>query len=545
MKFIICLSVFFLMSSLTFAQNLVNNPSFESYLNCNFNQGDADFATGWYKSPVFNQPPSHADYCNSCSNSYGVPNNPWGTESAATGNGYMSITTKVPAWGQYRENIYSQLINPLIIGVTYSLSFKLSLCDNFQLASDKMGLKFSMFPNIAVSNSAHLFASSPVTQQNGWTVITGTFTADSAYTYIGVGNFFDDASTNEIVTCQFCQQPYNIYYVDDISVVALQQSPVSQFTFAGSNCAGNTIIFTDNSSNNPTNWNWTVSPQNGATFTNPTAQNPSIAFNLPGTYTIGLQAGNIAGPGSLYTNTIQIYPKPIVTINISNNASVCAGSSLQLNASGANTYYWHTTLQTGNNITIYPQQSAYYSVSGTSAFGCIGIDSVFVVVRPNPLVNVTALSNIICYGNSTQLQASGASNYIWNPGNSTGNPNQVSPLSTTVYTVVGTNQFGCSATSQHTIQVDECVGLNELNKSFSESHIYPNPSDGNIEFGLQLPENANIFICNQLGQIVKVARSNEVNQNQKRLNLTELSKGIYFIKVETETLLLYSKLIIQ
>src|SRR5690606_31802884 len=86
---------------------------------------------------------------------------------------------------------------------------------------DKMGLKFSMFPNISISNSAHLFASTPVSQQNGWTVITGTFTADSAYTYIGVGNFFDEANTNEVLVCQSCFQNFNIYYLDDISVVAL------------------------------------------------------------------------------------------------------------------------------------------------------------------------------------------------------------------------------------------------------------------------------------------------------------------------------------
>ncbi len=545
MKPILPFTLFFILSQLAMAQNLVTNPSFESYLNCNFSQGDADYATGWFKSPVFNQPPSHADYLNSCTNFYGVPNNPWGNEAAATGSGYMAITTKVPGWGQYRENIYSQLINPLSIGVTYSLTFKLSLCDNFQLASDKMGLKFSMFPNISISNSAHLFASTPVTQQNGWTVITGTFTADSAYTYIGVGNFFDDANTTEIITCPSCQQNYNIYYVDDISVVAITPSPVSHFTFTGSNCEGGTIIFADNSSHNPNSWNWTVSPQNGAVITSPTAQNPPIMFNLPGTYTVGLQAGNIAGPGSIYTTTIQIHPKPVLAVSASNNANACAGSSLQLNVSGANTYLWHNTMQSGNSITVFPQQSGYFSVSGTNSFGCIGKDSIFVVVRPNPLVSISASQNIICYGNSAQLQASGAQNYLWNPGNSTNNPIQVNPFSSTVYTVTGTNQFGCSAISHHTILVSECVGIDNLSKSNSESYFYPNPSQGKIVLNFTLPENTSVFVYNQLGQKVKELQSTEVNQNQNQLDLSELGKGIYFLKIETETLHGFSKLIIQ
>ena len=545
MRPFLSLIVFAALPLLSLAQNLVTNPSFESYLNCNFSQGDADYATGWFKSPVFNQPPSHADYFNSCTNFFGVPNNPWGTEAAATGSGYVAITTKVPGWGQYRENIYSQLINPLSIGVTYSLTFKLSLCDNFQLASDKMGLKFSMFPNISISNSAHLFASSPVTQQNGWTVITGTFTADSAYTYIGVGNFFDDASTTEILTCPSCQQAFNIYYIDDISVVAQAPAPtpISHFNYTGGYCQGAVVHFTDSSNNNPNNWSWTVLPQSGATLSNPTAQNPNILFSLPGTYTVGLQASNNFGPGTVYYSSIQIYPNPLLTLSSSNNASVCAGASVQLGVGGANTYTWNNTMQSGNSITVFPQQNTYYSVLGANAFGCIGMDSILVVVRPNPNLSISSSQNIICYGTSTQLQASGAQSYLWNPGNTAVNPIQVSPLSTTVYTVTGTNLFGCSATSQHTIMVSECIGIDYLNGNKLESFFYPNPSQGKIVFNFTLPENSSVFIYDHLGQKVREFKAMEVKQNQ--LDLSELSKGIYFVKVESEYSSMSRRLIID
>lgn len=526
------------------SQNLVPNPSFESYINCSFSQGDADHASGWFKSSVFNQPPSHADYCNSCSNFYGVPNNPWGTENAATGNGYIAMTTKVPAWGQYRENIYAQLISPLSIGTTYSLSFKISLCDNFRLASDKMGLKFSMFPNISISNSAHLFASTPVSQQNGWTVITGTFTADSAYTYIGVGNFFDDANTNEVLVCPSCTQNYNIYYLDDISVSPIAAlPPVSLFYHSGNSCMGSTVQLTDSSSNNPNSWLWTVNPQNGSAISNPAAQHPNIVFSQSGTYTVSLQASNSSGAGNTYTSTVQIYPPPSLTLS-SNQASVCAGGSVQLTATGANAYNWINPSQQGSSIFVYPQQSRFYSVMATDSNGCSAKDSIFVIVRPLPSLSITATGLVLCYGTSTQLLAFGAQTYTWLPGNSNNNPFLTSPASTTIYTVTGSDAFGCKAKQQLTITVSECIGI-ESQSGSTDLFYYPNPSNGQITFSTGLPEDAELSIINSLGQLIKTFSAREVNENERRLDLSVLGKGIYLVQIRSGSGIAVSPLIIQ
>lgn len=514
----------FATSTLSNGQNLVPNPSFETYQSCNFSQGDADYANGWNKSPVFNQPPSHADYCNSCSPSYGVPLNPWGSQSAATGNGYMAITTKVPAWGQYRENIYAQLITPLSIGVTYSLSFKLSLCDNFMLASNKMGLKFSMFPNISVNNSAHLFAANPVTNQSGWTVISGTFTADSAYSYIGVGNFFDDANTLEIIACSSCSQYYNIYYVDDISVTPLASPPVgpqSYFTYTGTYCEGSIVNFTDSSSNSPNSWAWSVSPAAGANISNPAAQHASIQFSQPGIYTVGLQASNSASAGTIYSSTIQIHPNPVLSLS-SNVSHACAGAPVQLMASGANSYTWSNG-QTGGNITVFPQQSGFYQVTGTSIYGCTSQDSIFMVVRPVPVLNISATPSLLCFGNNTQIQASGAQSYTWQPGNNSNNPVTVNPFTTTVYTVTGTNMFGCTASGTSTIVVFECVSVDELDSGTIHFAIYPNPIQ-NKEFTVHSSGKGQLIIYDMSG---KVIQSFELFEPHHRIVVSALSPGLY------------------
>ncbi|MCU0359113.1 MAG: T9SS type A sorting domain-containing protein [Bacteroidia bacterium] len=275
---------------------------------CPNNYGQADFAVGWFKSTNHNSPPHHSDYFNSCGSNFGVPQNTWGNESAATGNAYMAITTKVPSMGFYRENIYAQLSSPLSIGSRYNVSFKLSLCDEFKFASDKMGLKFSTSSNMSVNNVAQLFAASPVTVQSGWVTLFGQFIADSAYTHIGVGNFFDDINTSEITVCNSCPQAYNLYYVDDISVILAEtpSTPVSSFGSNNSICSGSGATFFDFSTNAPTSWLWSVTPNTGVTITTPSSQNPSILFSLAGTYSVSLIASNSNGPGTIFTNTVQV-----------------------------------------------------------------------------------------------------------------------------------------------------------------------------------------------------------------------------------------------
>ena len=58
----------------------------------------------------------------------------------------------------------------------------------------------------------------------------------------------------------------------------------------------------------------------------------------------------------------------------------------------------------------------------------------------------------ICFGNSTQIFAGGATNYVWQPGNLTGSYISVSPSNTTTYTVTG-ELNGCTATDTITVHV--------------------------------------------------------------------------------------------
>ena len=85
-----------------------------------------------------------------------------------------------------------------------------------------MGIKFSTVPysyfNPApINNTAHFYTNTIITDTAKWTRISGSFIADSAYSYIMIGNFFDDAHTDTL-NLAATNNNYAYYYLDDVCV---------------------------------------------------------------------------------------------------------------------------------------------------------------------------------------------------------------------------------------------------------------------------------------------------------------------------------------
>ncbi|MCW3078502.1 MAG: hypothetical protein JWO32_3111, partial [Bacteroidetes bacterium] len=130
------------------------------------------------------------------------------------------------------------------------------------------------------------------------------------------------------------------------------------------------------------------------------------------------------------------------------DATMCAGSPVNLSVSGANTYTWVPVTglgtATGSIVSANPTTTTTYSVTGQDLNGCTSSSVSQVVVNPLPPVSVTAPS-VICAGQSANLLANGAVSYTWS--NSVNTPSQtVSPLLPTTYTVTGEDVNGCKKT---------------------------------------------------------------------------------------------------
>ncbi len=92
--------------------------------------------------------------------------------------------------------------------------------------------------------------------------------------------------------------------------------------------AGDSVTFTDLSTNSPTSWQWEFP---GGTPTGSTSQNPSVTYSATGSYNVTLYAGNTGGTGSLTkTNYINVQPAPAVpveeTFTTNGTWSCCPGA---------------------------------------------------------------------------------------------------------------------------------------------------------------------------------------------------------------------------
>ena len=79
------------------------------------------------------------------------------------------------------------------------------------------------------------------------------------------------------------------------------QAPVANFTANRTSvCPGNTVTFTDLSTNNPTSWSWSFPGGTPATVTgtNAASRNPTVTYSSAGTYSVTLTATNSLGSDS-------------------------------------------------------------------------------------------------------------------------------------------------------------------------------------------------------------------------------------------------------
>jgi hypothetical protein len=204
--------------------NLVVNPSFEDTVSCPYQAGDIGKANGWIRC-------GSADFFHICNQfDWGVPNNVFGYQPPASGNAYAGFITYNSDSPNTREFVACNFATPLTIGTKYYVSFKIALSLNSfgaqtNCASDKIGTMFTTYfyncdtllTTPFLTNNPPIFTDSIVTDSLNWTRITGSFVADSAYTYLVIGNFFDDANTDTIKFFNdFSDNAY--YYLDDVAL---------------------------------------------------------------------------------------------------------------------------------------------------------------------------------------------------------------------------------------------------------------------------------------------------------------------------------------
>ena len=169
--------------------------------------------------------------------------------------------------------------------------------------------------------------------------------------------------------------------------------------------------------------------------------NASITITPHNTTTYVVTGTNQYGCTSSARSKVIVHPLPVVTIN-PNNSEICLGDTISLVANGAQTYLWSGGLGTNNSLSVSPQVSTTYNVTGTNQWGCTASVSANIIVHPLPNLTISPHNISICYGESTTLTANGAHTYQWSNGSS----NQsitVEPLFSTTYYLTGYSIYEC------------------------------------------------------------------------------------------------------
>jgi hypothetical protein len=203
---------------------------------------------------------------------------------------------------------------------------------------------------------------------------------------------------------------------------------------------------------------------------------------------------------------------------------------------GASTY----TYSSGSAV-VSPTTNTNYTITGTSADGCVGAGNTICSVQVYALPNiVTATSNsLLCVGQSATLTAIGANTYTWSTTENTTSI-AVSPTIQTTYTVIGTDANGCSNSSIVTQSVSLCTGITQLVYESSVS-VFPNPFNDVITVRNSF-ENYNIVIVDVLG---KVVFEKQIVSSETSIDLSELKIGAYQLMVKGDTSSYTQKIIKQ
>lgn len=288
-----------------------------------------------------------------------------------------------------------------------------------------------------------------------------------------------------------------------------------------------------------------------------------VVFNatdvMPGTY---------HATATFYSNDPDLDEVPVdLTLEVSeimvsasaDTDDICYGQPAQLIATPHGvtndlTFMW-TSIPEGfeseeQSPVAIPEENTWYHVTMTSSDRATASDSVYINVRPLPVVDLGA-DTAICGTDQKMLDAGDDGlAYLWSTGDTT---RTITVDSTTLFdgygereitvTVYGNNK--CEITDTVVVNFVNCTGIDELSNNIS-ANIYPNPNHG--EFRLELnaidEDVVDIYVVNQLGAVVYNNENIEIRgQASIMINLEDNSSGIYQLFIRGKNSLINKKVI--
>ena len=242
------------------------------------------------------------------------------------------------------------------------------------------------------------------------------------------------------------------------------------------------------------------------------------------------------------TDSVLVKIRPTAVFSVSPNSSICEQSPAQLVATGGTSYTWSPALYLDNpninNPVAKPGATINYTVTiQDSTCNETGVLTTMLTVLPLPDVQASSSNDLTCSLGSSQLNATGATNYLWTPATGLDNSSIENPIATpgntTLYKVIGKGINGCSGSDTVTVKVDFSIkSLYLMPNSFT-----PNNDGINDCFGIKywgVIQELDFSIYNRFGE--KVFHTNDARicwDGRYKQKLQDVNVFVYIIKAKT------------
>lgn len=266
------------------------------------------------------------------------------------------------------------------------------------------------------------------------------------------------------------------------------------------------------------------------------ANTATVSLNplLTTVYTVTGSAGSCSA-----TKTVAITVKALPTITV-NNQSGCKNTTVNITASGANTYSWSTG-STSSGTSLYLTATTVLTVTGYNSPLCFTNKTVTVTANPLPTstLSATNVSCAVCTNATVSAVASGGTppyTYIWTAGGV--NIPQLDDVGTGCYSVTITDALGCKSVDSVCVIFD--VGLKKFINNPNFVTVSPNPSEGLFTIRSKELSYMKIEITDALGRLIKEVK---INSGAYEINLSAEAKGVYYLKVISDDRFMVVKLL--
>ena len=332
-------------------------------------------------------------------------------------NSSVTLTASATSSGSISSYAWSNSSTTRAITVRSAGTYKVTVTDQYGCtATASCAMTSIAAPTASISGNSYVCSGNNTTLTAsggvGYVWSTGATTPSINVSNAGTYSVIARASNNCTDTAYI-----NITAFDDVSI------------------SGNTTICAGGST--------TLTVSGGSSYRWSTgATTRSITVTNEGLYSVTATSGQCSANASVYV-TVNSLPN----VSISGNTTICGGASTTLTANGGTSYTWSNNA-TSQSINV--SAAGTYKVTATNANGCTASVSASVVAASNPTPQITG-NLTACEGETVTLAANGGTSYSWSNGSTNAS---ISVTSGGTYTVVASNNAGCTASTNATVTIN-------------------------------------------------------------------------------------------